>query len=146
MSRRPIRLDHGRRQPAEFSPLAAMARYRPACADRGGGPSRSEPLRRFERRRPSLAALPRPRTRRARHAAANGARLGFPARSQIAAVVDGAALAARCAARVGSALNGRASHSFLMELGFFPAPETASGWRSTAAIVTFSVAPLRFGA
>src|SRR4051794_21155164 len=95
MSRRPIRLDHGRRQPAEFSPLAAMARYRPACADRGGGPARPEPLCGLERRGPRLAALPRPRTRRPRSAAAHGAGLGFSARPEIAALLDRVARATR---------------------------------------------------
>src|SRR4051812_5968669 len=123
-----------------------MARYSPACADRGGGPVGSEPLRHIERRRLGFAALPRPRTRRSRPAAAFCARLGLSARPQIAAVLDGAARPARRASEHGSVVIRRASHSFLMELGFFPAPAKTLGWRSAAAIISFPVAPKHFGA
>ena len=99
------------------------------------------------RRRPGLAALSSPRTRPSELAASNGARLGFPARSQISALVDGATRATQHASRnAGPAVNCQTTHSFLMELGFFPAPATAAGWRSTAAIATFSLAPEWFGA
>ena len=38
---RALRLDHGRRQPAQLPPLAELARDRRAGADRGGRPSRA---------------------------------------------------------------------------------------------------------
>ena len=46
---RALRLDHGRRQSAQLPSLAALARHRPAGADRGRRSARTEPL--FDRRR-----------------------------------------------------------------------------------------------
>ena len=56
--RRPIRLDHGRRQSAELPPLAEMARDSEAGAVRGDRPPRPEPLRRRQSRPAKRCAAP----------------------------------------------------------------------------------------
>ena len=87
----PIRLDHGRGQFAELSPLAEMARNSEAGAVRGDRPPRAEPLRRRQPGRPGARPRPHSGTRRRQPALPQAAGLDLPARPQIAAVLDRAA-------------------------------------------------------
>ena len=58
LSRRALRLDHGRRQSAQLPSLAEMARHREPRADRRGRSRRPEPLRDRRNRRTGALALP----------------------------------------------------------------------------------------
>jgi hypothetical protein len=92
-----LRLDHGRRQFAEFSPLAEMARNSKAGPIRSRRSPRAKPLRRRKPGRAGLGRGPYRGSRRSLPPLSRAAGLGFPARAQIAIIVDGAArLAAPC--------------------------------------------------
>ena len=91
MPRRALRLDHGRRQPAQLPSLAEVARHRRPLADRGGRPRRPEPLRDRRPRRAGAVALPHPGAGRKVAAAPQAARVGFPARPEVAALLYGVA-------------------------------------------------------
>src|SRR5262250_164067 len=88
LPRRPFRLDHGRRQPAQLPSLAEMARAR------GGRPARPKPLCGGRRRRAGAGALPPARGGGEDAARPHAARLGVPAWTKVAPVVDRAAGAA----------------------------------------------------
>src|SRR5580704_3990532 len=91
LSRRALRLDHGRRQSAQLPSLAALARHRAAGADRDRRSARTEPLCDRQRRGAGAGALPPSRNGGNEACGPQAAGLDLPARPQIAAVVDGAA-------------------------------------------------------
>ena len=94
LPRRALRLDHGRRQSAQLPSLAEVARHRRPRADRGRRPRRPEPLRDRRPRRAGALALPHSGAARKVAAAPQAARLGLPARAEVAALLHGAARAA----------------------------------------------------
>src|SRR5665213_2217229 len=83
----PVRLDHGRRQLAELSPLAEMARHSEAGPLRGGRSPRTQPLRRRQRRGPSALRRPHSGIQRFRPALLQTTGLDLLARTQIGAFV-----------------------------------------------------------
>ena len=101
LSRRALRLDHGRRQFAQLPSLAALARHRPIGADRGRRSAGTQPLCDGQRRGAGAGALPPSRSGGKEACGPQAAGLDLSARPQIAAVVDGAA----CRTRVKTSLN-----------------------------------------
>ena len=88
LSGRALRLDHGRRQPAQLSPLAEMARDRRHGADRGDRPSRTEPLRQRQRGGTSAGTRPHPGDGSEIPGRSQAAGVGLPPRPEVAAVLD----------------------------------------------------------
>src|SRR5579864_3133628 len=84
---RPIHLDHGRRQFAELSPLAEMARNSEAGSFRCGRSPRTQPLCRRQCRGPGAHTRPHYRTRGRIVTQSQATGLGLFARPEITAVL-----------------------------------------------------------
>src|SRR6185437_4671447 len=84
---RPVRLDHGRRQLAEVSPLAEMARNSEPGAHCGGRPPRAQSLCHRQSGRPGAFERPHFGTQCRLAALSQAAGLGLLARPKIAAVL-----------------------------------------------------------